>query len=69
MEVSEKRSIKIVWVHLIFEKRNYFFGSISALYRTLTPRQVGIKQSTLAHKKDSTIITGRAIIKKSRLIR
>lgn len=69
MEVSEKRSIKIVWVHLIFEKRNYFFGSISALYRTLTSQQVGIKQSTLAHKTEDTIITGRAIIKKSRLIR
>lgn len=69
MEEKEKRSIKVVWVHLMFEKRDYFFGSITALYRTLTPQQVGIKQSTLAHKTEDTIITGRAIIKKSRLIR
>lgn len=69
MEVSDKKTIKVVWVHLIFEKKNYFFGSVSAIFKELTERQIGIKRSTLAHKPDDTIITKRAIIKKDRLRR
>ena len=69
MEVSKKKTIKVIWVHLIFEKKNFFFGSVSAIYRELTDRQIGIKQSTLAHKTEDTIITSRAIIKKDRLRR
>ena len=68
MEVSKKK-IKVIWVHLIFEKRDYFFGSVTAIYKELTEKQVGMKQSTLAHKTDSTIITSRALIKKSWLRR
>ena len=69
MEVPKKKTIKVIWVRLIFEKKNYFFGSVSAIYRELTDRQIGIKQSTLAHKTEDTIITSRAIIKKDRLRR
>lgn len=69
MEVSRKRSIKIIWVHLIFEKKNYFFGSVPAIYEELSARQIGMKKSTLAHKTEDTIITSRAIIKKDRLRR
>lgn len=69
METSNKRSIKVIWVHLIFEKKNYFFGSVPAIYRELSAKQVGITKATLAHKTDNTIITSRAIIKKDRLRR
>lgn len=68
MEVSKKK-IKVIWVHLIFEKKNYFFGSVSAIYKELSEKQIGMKQSTLAHKTEDTIITSRAIIKKDRLRR
>lgn len=69
MEVPQKKTIKVIWVHLIFEKKNYFFGSVSAIYKELSEKQIGMKQSTLAHKTEDTIITGRAIIKKDRLRR
>lgn len=63
------RKIKVVHVYLIFEKRNYYFGSISAIYRHLNENQLGIKQSTLSHNTDDTILTGKAIIRKGELLR
>lgn len=66
------RIIKIIHVHLIFEKRDYYFGSISAIYDTLDENIVGIKESTLLHAglgEGSCIPTRRAIIRQSHLIR
>lgn len=63
---------KVIWVHLIWEKKDYFFGSISAIYDVLTERQVGITKSSLLHAgmgDGSSKITKRALIKQSRLIR
>lgn len=31
---------KIIHVHLVFEKKDYYFGSIAAIYDVLTPEQV-----------------------------
>lgn len=63
------RKTKVIHVHLIFEKRNYYFSSISAIFRHLTEGQMGIKQSTLAHNMNDTILTSRAIIRKSELLK
>ena len=52
---------KVIHVHLIFEKRDFYFGSISAIFYTLDEATIGIKKSTLP--------TPRAIIKQSHLIR
>lgn len=63
---------KVIWVHLIWEKKDYFFGSISAIYDVLTEQQVGITKSSLLHAgmgDGSCKITKRALIKQSRLIR
>ena len=40
---------KVIHVHLIFEKRDFYFGSISAIFDTLDEATIGIKKSTLAH--------------------
>lgn len=59
-------------MHLIFEKRDYYFGSISAIYDTLDENVVGIKESSLLHSglgEGSCIPTKRAIIRQSHLIR
>lgn len=59
---------KIIHVHLIFEKKDYYFGSISAVFETLNETQVGIKKSTLTHSglaDGVSLPTSRAIIKQS----
>lgn len=63
---------KVIHVHLIFEKKDYYFGSISAIFGTLSADQIDMKQSTLLHKgltDGGVVLTKRAIIKQSHLIR
>lgn len=63
---------KVILVHLIFEKRNYFFGSISAIFDVLTEEQVGITKSSLLHAglhDGGQHITRRALIVQGHLIR
>lgn len=63
---------KIMHVHLIFEKKDYYFGSISAIYSVLSAEQIGVKYNTLRNAKwrdISVYQTQRAIIKQGKLIR
>ena len=32
---------KVVYVHLVFEKKDYFFGSIAAIYDHLSADRIG----------------------------
>ena len=62
---------KVIHVHLIFEKKDYYFGS-SSIYTVLNDAQIGIKKNSLLHAglTDGGVkITRRAIIKQSHLIR
>lgn len=68
----DKQDIKIVHVHLIFERKDFYFGSLSAVFDTLEEDRVGIKKSTLLHAglTDGSIkIAKRARIVVSHLIR
>lgn len=68
----DKQDIKIVHVHLIFERKDFYFGSLSAVFDTLEEDRVGIKKSTLLHAglTDGSIkITKRARIVVPHLIR
>ncbi len=63
---------KVIHVHLIFKKENYYFGSVSAIFDRLTEEEIGIKKSTLLHSgltDGSSLPTCRAIITQSHLIR
>ncbi|WP_336535139.1 hypothetical protein [Bacteroides acidifaciens] len=63
---------KVIHVHLIFEKKNYYFGSISAIFNTLSEEEVGITKNSLLHAgmvDGSCKITKRAMIIQSHLIR
>ena len=70
--LNDEFMTKVIHVHLIFEKKDYYFGSISAIYTVLNDAQIGIKKSSLLHAgltDGSVKITRRAIIKQSHLIR
>lgn len=67
-----KTETKVIHVHLIFEKKDFYFGSISAIFKIQDEERVGIKKSTLLHAglSDGTSLpTRKAIIKQSHLIR
>ncbi len=63
---------KVVYVHLIFEKKDYFFGSIAAIYDHLDAQRVGASYNTLRNvrwKDTSVHTTSRAVIRIGRLLR
>lgn len=64
--------IKVIYVHLLYEKKNYYFGSISAIFDVLSEAEVGITKNSLLHAgltDGSCKITKRAMIIQSHLIR
>ena len=64
--------IKVIHVHLLYEKKNYYFGPISAIFDVLTEKEVGITKNSLLHAgmtDGSCKITKRAMIIQSHLIR
>lgn len=36
--------MKVIHVHLIFKKKNYYFGSLSAIFEHLSENDIGIKK-------------------------
>ena len=63
---------KVIHVHLIYEKKNLYFGSISAIFDTWTESEVGITKSSLLHAgltDGSVKYTKRAMIIQSHLIK
>ena len=70
--LNDEFMTKVIHVHLFFEKKDYYFGSISAIYTVLNDTQIGIKKNSLLHAgliDGGVKITRRAIIKQSHLIR
>ena len=64
--------IKLIHVHLLYEKKNYYFGSISAIFDVLSEEEVGITKNSLLHAgmtDGSCKLTKRAMIIQSHLIR
>lgn len=63
---------KVIHVHLLNGRKNYYFGSISAIYDVLTEDEVGIKKSSLLHAglaDGSVILNKKALIRQGTLIR
>lgn len=67
---------KVIHVHLLcrsrYERKDYYFASISAIYTVLKPEEVGATKNYLLHaglSGNGTVCTKTAIIKQSTLIR
>ena len=63
---------KVIHVHLLHGRKNYYFGSISAVYSVLTEKEVGIKKSSLLHAglaDGCVILNKKAMILQGELIR
>ncbi len=62
---------KVIHVHLMGKRKDYYFSSITAVYDILTAEEVGVKKSYLLHaglSGNGTVITKKAIIKQAALI-
>jgi hypothetical protein len=66
------KDIKVIHVHLIGKRRDFYFGSISAVFDVLSEEEIDITKSYLLHaglSGNGTVTTKRAIIKQSTLTR
>ena len=57
---------KVIHVQLLKGRRNYYFGSIPAIYSVLTAEEIGIKQSSLERvglSKGGVVLNGKAVIR------
>ena len=69
--LDDMRQQKVIHVHLKGKRKDYYFGSIAAIYTVLTAEMVGATYDYLRHAGLSgggTVITKTAIIKQSTLI-
>ena len=62
---------KIIHVHFLANHKNYYFGSVSAVYKMFTASDLGVCETYLRHilKEDGTHhLTDKVLIVRSRLL-
>lgn len=63
---------KIIHVHLVGKRKDFYFGSISAVYEKLSAEDIGASIAYLQHaglSQGTAIVNDKAIIKQGILIR
>ena len=63
---------KVIHVHLLQGRKNYYFGSIPAIYSVLAAEDIGIKQCSLERvglSKGGVVLNKKACIMSGKLIR
>ena len=70
--MNQSRGIKVIHVHFIHGRRNYYFGSVSAIYRKFTSADIGIGEESLRHRLSADgnhYINDEVVIIRARLLR
>ena len=63
---------KVIHIHLFSGRKNYYFGSISAVYDILSSKEVGLTKNVLLHmglKEKLRITTKKGIITQGELVK
>lgn len=66
------KGIKIVHVHFLHEHKNYYFGSVSAIFRKFSESDIGISEIRLRHlltDDGNHYINKNVIVIRARLLR
>ena len=69
---KKKNMTKVIHVQLMKGRKNYYFGSIPAIYSVLTAEEIGIKQGSLKRvglSKGGVVLNNKACIRAGELIR
>lgn len=70
--MQKELGIKVIHVHIWKEHKNYYFGSISAVYRKFDENILGVTKNYLQHlltDDNCQFINHKVLIVRSRLIR
>lgn len=69
---QQTKGIKIVHVHFLHGHKNYYFGSVSSIFRKFSADDIGISEIRLRHQLTNDgnhYINKKVVIIRSRLIR
>ena len=69
---QQTKGIKIVHVHFLHGHKNYYFGSVSSIFRKFSADDIGISEIRLRHQLTTDgnhYINKKVVIIKARLIR
>ena len=70
--MKEVLGMKVVHVHFIHGRKNYYFGSISAIFSKFSENQIGVSEDYLRHylfRDNMTYLNNKVMIVRSRIIR
>lgn len=65
-------NVKVIHVHLFNGKKNYYFGSVTAIYKTLTAEDIGCTERYLQqvlYADGTKYLSRKALVIRSTLIR
>lgn len=69
--MSERKPVKVIHVHFLNGRKNYYFGSISAIFQKFSEEEIGCTEEFLRHTltaDDCSHLSPLAFITRSRLI-
>ena len=72
MKDSENKPIKVVHVHFLHGRKNYYFGSVRAIYKKFSEDELGVSESYVRHQLNndgSLYLNDKVFILRSRLLR
>lgn len=58
----------IVVVFMVKERKNYYFGSVAAIFTVFDSNDIGFTESYLQHARLGAVASDRAIIKRATLV-
>ena len=58
----------IVVVFMVKERKNYYFGSVAAIFTVFDSNDIGFTESYLQHARLGAVASDRAIIKRETLV-
>lgn len=65
------KRIKVIHVHLIGKRKDFYFGSITAIFNTISEEDLGVSKNYLLHyglSGGGTYVNSKVCIKQSYLI-
>ena len=68
----EKRLIKVIHVHFLQGHKNYYFGSVHAIFKKFSEKEIGVSREYLRHQlihDGNHYINEKVLIIRSRLLR
>ena len=71
-EANAKYQIKVIHVHFLHGHKNYYFGSVAAIFKKFSEKEIGVSQEYLRHQllqDGNHYINDSVIIIRSRLLR